>query len=104
MSADVFIAACEYMNVSPEEVLGGGSVNAQSAAFTRQATHIGERLKVYMKRHHIEQKNVAEHIGVIRTGLNQALNGKTKLYAETFIAACEYMQVSPSKVLEEVIV
>lgn len=62
---------------------------------------VGEKLRNYMKRRGFKQASVAEHIGITKQALNYSLNGKTKMNADAFVAACEFLQVSPDEVLRE---
>jgi len=54
---------------------------------------ISENVARYVKEKGIKQTAIAEAVGISAPSLNNKLKGKTKLYAEEYLAICEFLNM-----------
>lgn len=54
---------------------------------------ISENVADYIKEKGIKQTVLADAIGISAPSLNNKLQGKTKLYAEEYLAICEFLNM-----------
>lgn len=56
-----------------------------------------QRLRLFLKLHGFQQKNVAHAVGMKHKSFNAMLNGHAELKADTLEAVCRFIGVPPEK-------
>lgn len=82
-------------NVYPE-------INEENITFNDLAIEICKKIREYMKRNNISQKELAQHLGCSEACISKQLSGKTNLTLKTIIRLLKAINVKMTVLLQPI--